>query len=99
MPDLTGYSLVLASTESALNSSIAYANFWKVTINCQLNPDVPADQSPGLVGARLSAPILRLSGSDLASNQAAVTLLFSAGALQYFDVIHYNTISPNIAGW
>lgn len=99
MPDLTGYDLVLASTESALNSSIAYANFWKVTINCQLNPDVSAEQSPGLVGAKISAPTLRLSGSDLASNQAAVSLLFTAGSLQYFDVIYYRTVSQNIAGW
>lgn len=99
MPDLTGYDLVLASTESALNSSIAYANFWKVTINCQLNPDVSAEQSPGLVGARISAPTLRLSGSDLASNQAAVSLRFTAGSLQYFDVVHYRTVSQNIAGW
>lgn len=99
MPDLTGYDLVLASTESALNSSIAYANFWKVTINCQLNPDVSVEQSPGLVGARISAPTLRLSGSDLASNQAAVSLRFTAGVLQYFDVVHYKTVSQNIAGW
>ncbi|WP_332682503.1 hypothetical protein [Bosea sp. (in: a-proteobacteria)] len=99
MPDLSGYDLVLASTESALNSSIAYANFWKVTINCQLNPDVPVDKSPGLVDAKIAAPTLRLSGHDLASNQAAVTLQFTAGALQYLDVIHYVTVSQDIAGW
>ena len=99
MPDLTGYDLVLASTESALNSSIAYANFWKVTINCQLNPDVSAEQSPGLSNAKISAPTLRLSGSDLAGNQAAVTLQFTDGTLKYVNVITGGILSQDITGW
>lgn len=110
MPDLTGYDLVLASTESALNSSIGYANFWKVTINYQLNPDVTVDNSPGLVGAKISAPTLRLSEYELAtnqgvetlqlaSNQAAVTLQFTAGMLQYVDMLTGKILSQDIAGW
>jgi hypothetical protein len=99
LSDLTGYNLVLASTEAGLNDSLEYANFWKVPINYQTNPDVDPASSPGLVNVHLSQPTLRLSGGDLASNQLAVSVQFSSGTLRYVNINTGGMLDADISGW
>lgn len=101
MSDLTGYNLVLASTESALNSSLEYSKLWEAPINYQLAPDSSPADSPGLFDVYVAPPKLTISGSDLANNQVSVSLQFKSGTLQYVNIINPQIpiLSTDIAGW
>jgi len=99
MSDLTGYNMVLATTEDALNNSLTYAKFWQAPITYQLNPHREPSESEGLFDVQMGQPNLNLSDADLVSNQAGVTLSFTSGTLRYENTTLRMLRDRDLSGW
>lgn len=110
--DLTGYDIVMAITQEALNAALSYSAIWALPINYNLSlnpippnepldPSTPQSQCDGLYNTYMAPPSLSLTLPNGATNtnQVAVTLTFNSGTLQYFSSSSRSEKSVDVSGW
>ncbi len=110
--DLTGYDIVMAITQEALNAALSYSAIWALPINYNLSlnpippnepldPSTPQSQCAGLYNTYMAPPSLSLTLPNGATNtnQVAITLTFNSGTLQYFSSSSSGAKSLDVSGW
>lgn len=106
MPTTTSlgdYNMVLAVTESAINTAIKYSSIWSGTFDAYppTAPDAPppTDSSPGLHGVSMDQPVVKLTGDNVGKDQVGMIITFTGGTLVYYSNYYYQMMSVDLTGW